>query len=887
MPPAFCYNKTVRGKTIFFPDDGPGDIKKQQKGSTTMKQRSLLRVLTLLMAVVMIASLIPAVPAQAADTLAAATTTLTEADVIVTEPRAGKLPDYSVQVDGTGYTGQVANWYCGEIYSEAYIIPKNSPFEAGQRYWALIYLTPEEGYDFASKVQVSVNGRDATEDSHLYPDGDYILRLDFIPTQEVTSVKGNVTAPKTGHTPSYTCQVPSGANYTAKVANWFIGESFEGSTLMGRDETFQSGQYYWAVIYFTPKVSYDFAQKTEVTVNGIDDPGESFRYPDGDYVVRVRFPCGVELTSVEGSVTEPKPGHTPSYTCQVPSGANYTAKVDSWYIGASFEGSTLMGRNEAFQSDQYYWAVIYFTPKDGYEFAEQTKVTVNSIDDPEKSFLYPDGDYVVQMRFPCGVLTSAQVSVTAPVAGQMPSKTGQVPSGANYTASIQSWLKGDGTHYPSDMEWDETFLGGRSYMVLVNIVPKNGFTFADDAVFYLNGKSIERDPDHSDLSFRALLYAEPDAYTLTSAEGEVVLPVAGQEPSFTCQIPAGANYIVQDVDWFMDNSPNSSIMLHDGDTFEAGQTYSPGVVFMPKEGYHFAEDVTATLSGRDCFAQLTMYDYVHLVAQHCNFTVPDESYDITVSSSDAGAYNTGGDQVTSASVGAKIVLKSSNADPTQYVFDQWIADSPSGLQIDSADREDGASFIMPSSDVNIRAVYKRISDTRPESPFTDVKPTDWFYDAVIWATGEKIASGTGDNRFSPHVVCTRAQAVTMLWRAAGSPAPSQTNISFTDVSENAWYYQPVMWAVENDITAGTGNNAFSPDMACTRAQIVAFLWKAHGMGTATIDNPFTDVPDDAWFCKPILWAVENGITTGTSDTTFSPNMKCARSHIVTFLYKAK
>ena len=157
---------------------------------------------------------------------------------------------------------------------------------------------------------------------------------------------------------------------------------------------------------------------------------------------------------------------------------------------------------------------------------------------------------------------------------------------------------------------------------------------------------------------------------------------------------------------------------------------------------------------------------------------------------------------------------------------------------------------------------------------------------MIWAVGEGITSGTTATTFSPDAACTRAQIVTFLWRAAGSPAPKSSVNPFTDVKADAYYYDAVLWAVENGITAGTTATTFSPDATCTRAHIVTFLWRAQESPAAKGVNPFTDVAADAYYADAVLWAVENGITSGTSDCTFSPDADCTRAQIVTFLYRS-
>ena len=169
--------------------------------------------------------------------------------------------------------------------------------------------------------------------------------------------------------------------------------------------------------------------------------------------------------------------------------------------------------------------------------------------------------------------------------------------------------------------------------------------------------------------------------------------------------------------------------------------------------------------------------------------------------------------------------------------------------------------------------------------FHDVSRFDYFYDAVKWAAENGIASGTGRYTFSPNAVCTRAQTVTFLWRAAGSPLPRYRVCPFTDVQPSDYYYNAVLWAVEQGITTGLNANTFGPDVTVTRGQVATFLYRAASAAKPNTFNPFTDVKTTAYNYDAILWAYDNRITTGTSDTTFSPDAYCTRAQIVTFLYR--
>lgn len=178
------------------------------------------------------------------------------------------------------------------------------------------------------------------------------------------------------------------------------------------------------------------------------------------------------------------------------------------------------------------------------------------------------------------------------------------------------------------------------------------------------------------------------------------------------------------------------------------------------------------------------------------------------------------------------------------------------------------------------------SESSLETAFCDISKTDYFYDAVLWAVENGITTGTSRTRFSPYATCTRAQAVTFLWRVSGSPAPKNSRMPFTDVSPSAYYYDAVLWALEEGITVGTTSKTFSPDATVDRAQAVTFLYRANGAPSAMGYSAFTDVPQTAYYADAVKWAGDHGITTGTSTTAFSPNTSCTRAQIVTFLYRA-
>ena len=207
-----------------------------------------------------------------------------------------------------------------------------------------------------------------------------------------------------------------------------------------------------------------------------------------------------------------------------------------------------------------------------------------------------------------------------------------------------------------------------------------------------------------------------------------------------------------------------------------------------------------------------------------------------------------------------------------YTFDGWFTKSGTAVTTKTVFDQDTTLYAHWTKGVQI------------VNPFTDVPSGSYYEDAVIWAVSKGITSGTTKTTFSPNSICTRAQAVTFLWNAAGKPKVSGT-CAFQDISSGAWYYQAVLWAVQNNITSGTSATTFSPDQICNRAQIVKFMWNAEGQPDVFGTCVFKDVYTGDWYYQAVLWAVQNNVTSGTSATTFSPKQACSRAQIVTFLYR--
>lgn len=245
---------------------------------------------------------------------------------------------------------------------------------------------------------------------------------------------------------------------------------------------------------------------------------------------------------------------------------------------------------------------------------------------------------------------------------------------------------------------------------------------------------------------------------------------------------------------------------------------------------------------------------------------------VTVSGKDTGFTLTAGSGQLNVSSknNASITIQGENVDTRKASDKQTVAASSSGTAV--AMNSLGTGTQQPAG----------------TNPFSDVQAGAYYYDAVLWAVEKKVTSGTSATTFSPGNPCTRGQIVTFLWRAAGSPKPTSNNNPFTDVKVGAYYYDAVLWAVEKGITSGTSATTFSPNTACTRGQTVTFLWRAAGSPkAASSTNPFSDVQAKAYYYDAVLWAVEQKVTSGTSATTFAPGSTVTRGQTVTFLYRSQ
>ena len=355
--------------------------------------------------------------------------------------------------------------------------------------------------------------------------------------------------------------------------------------------------------------------------------------------------------------------------------------------------------------------------------------------------------------------------------------------------------------------------------------------------------------------------------------------------------------------WMIDGNFPAVVLLvtcngsHENQITFDGNGGRPTNSTMTTTGKKLASLPIATRSGRYSFdgwyteknggtkiTTATLFDKDTTVYAHWTYTGSTgggvTTYPITVKSAKNGDVTA---SHKSAAKGTTITL---TVDPDKsYVLDTLTVLDGKDKEIKLTEKNGKYTFTMPASKVTVAAMFKAEQSTG-KNPFTDVPAGSYYEDAVIWAVDKGITTGTSATTFNPNGICTRAQAVTFLWRAAGSPAAKSSAMPFADVKAGSYYETAVLWAVENGITKGTSDTMFSPDATCTRAQIVAFLWRSEKSPAAGTANPFADVKSTAYYADAVLWAVKEDITKGTTSTTFSPDADCTRAQIVTFLYRA-
>ena len=374
------------------------------------------------------------------------------------------------------------------------------------------------------------------------------------------------------------------------------------------------------------------------------------------------------------------------------------------------------------------------------------------------------------------------------------------------------------------------------------------------------GNDPETTYDPEKLTTYKYVKVEPITVTGVELNKDSLSIKVGQSETLTATLqPSGA---VQDVTWT--SSDDKIVTVTNGTVTAVGVGTATITVTTTNGGQTYTDTCTVTVTNASSSSGS------HTTYYPVNTPAKSEGGSVAVSQK-------------SASKGSAVTV--TVTPESGYQVSSVQAVDKDGKKLTLTDKGDGKySFVMPGSKVEVSASFAQVQKPEEPSPYRDVSKDSYYYDAVQWASDKGITNGVSDGVFAPDWVCTRGQIVTFLWRSVGSPAPKTAEMPFADVAEDAYYAQAVLWAVENGITKGTSETTFSPDQTCTRAHAVAFLYRLAGSPAVT-GSSFQDVAADAYYNAAVAWAVQQGITNGTSETTFSPNETCTRAQIVTFLYR--
>ncbi|MBR5309194.1 MAG: S-layer homology domain-containing protein [Clostridia bacterium] len=514
----------------------------------------------------------------------------------------------------------------------------------------------------------------------------------------------------------------------------------------------------------------------------------------------------------------------------------------------------ILKNNEQFKIGHVYTVQIRVEVKDGYEF-DSTATEYNM-----KGYFYSGGKCIeaklskafeyqrwamVVMSYTFPALKELEKIEYVAISDVIEPKIGRQSIAREQYLKYSENIEGINAYWLENYDWDNHFSGvfkeSKRYTFVVELAPKDGYFFADTTkmVASINGRVAEVRAGSGTL---LVLYEYKTGKALEKVMGIVTFdidaPAIGAHPSFEPKDNRedGLYYLDKQhegstkngVIWY-EGVGNNERKMTENDTFKANENYYVAIRVRPVQGYEFDTDENGDLLVR-------------------------------------GAIN-GNTAIAAGNEEAMFV---------GYAF----------TPLKEAETEKPKDAEKPSEPEKEPEKPTENPQEEPKLAFTDVPKDQYYYDAVMWAVDEGITGGTSTTTFSPDAPCTRGQVVTFLHRMIGSPEPAAIGMPFTDVNEDAYYYKSVKWALGSNITGGTSATTFSPDTACTRGQVVTFLWRTAGQPEAKSDKcDFTDVGSDSYYYKAVLWAVEQGITGGTSADTFSPDSPCTRGQVVTFLYR--
>lgn len=616
----------------------------------------------------------------------------------------------------------------------------------------------------------------------------------------------------------------------------------------------------------------------------------------------------------------------------------YGSETMAWWYGPScvIHSGTVTGESVTAQAGQTYRLEI-----PAVNANVLAHITITNPTAATSIVESPDGAITVTYKLPAAAddktVNGAAVSITPPAYGDTPSTTATVAGTAHCTASAVTWN-------PTDAAFGE-----KIYTATVTLTADTDYTFANDAVFTINGHKVTPEAGSTTTSvtlsypFPALtgphthtyggnwIFATPDTHIryCTANDGsyeEAPHSITswtdkgdGKTHTGTC---TDCGYEkTENHSWEVDHEVPPTVTAEGTRYYKCSACAADKTESIPKlieysvtvntDGNGTASaDHAKAVAGTEIKLTAKADSGYHFkewqvvkggVAITDNkFTMPAEAVEIMAIFEKNASTGGGGGGVTtysitvksakngdvtashkSASKGTTVTL---TVDPDKgYVLDTLTVLDGKDKEIKLTEKNGKYVFTMPSGKVTVAGRFK-VEQPAGKHPFTDIPSGAYYENAVIWAADKGITGGTSATTFAPNGICTRAQAVTFLWRAAGSPAPKSMN-SFADVPADAYYAKAVAWAVENGITSGTGGGKFSPDATCTRAQIVTFLYRAAGSPAVSGGSVFSDVKAGAYYADAVTWAANKGITGGIGNGLFGSDNNCTRAQIVTFLYR--
>jgi len=827
------------------------------------------KTLALILALVMMIALVP---------MSALAYEIGNVSLIVTEPEAHAYPVFEakcVHEDGyvvdTEYQGSTngVKWY--DVTDEKNMTSSDR-FIEGHEYTVTVILKPTAGNKFAldtgvgthTAVNGMINGRTANVTLSYYSIQEVAVMYTFVLPGKVTSVDvTGLTAPVAGQKPSYKAEV-NGDGYAliagteGNFQNGIYWFDLTDSKLAAKDTAFKEGHQYRVFLCLETESGFEFRTDAkanpllDATVNG--NKANAIKYlnePASETVnVYYDFPAceAAKITSVEiDNLPIPEAGKAPKYSADIETEGLKLADINNTFTknGIFWTNKARaydLTPNSYFFSEHMYIATLRLDIEDGFSAGQSISATVNG---QSAEAVYEGGQIIVKYEVLCPEYKIDKVDitdVTPPAIGNNPSEYMKSAEPNLYVVDSAAWYV-DG----SMMYDDDTYIAGKNYDLEVWVDrAQDGWDytadFADKVSVTVNGNNV------SEKKVERIGDSVKFTYTFTAAEAAKIgtvnvtgidAPVAGNSPDYSAVVDSDTYMIDTSL---KDKHTSDGVLwrnVTDGDAmqvgidkFEEGSVYEVMITVTPYNGYTFVtgKDGTPIVTG----------------------TVNGETATEIMGRSDVEA----------------IIV---------YKFPVT----------EAAPEEEVKEEVKPEEEVKTEEP-KEEETTKPETKtlFNDVAKTAYYYEPVAWAVEEGITAGTTADTFSPNSPCTRGQVVTFLHRMVGSPPPAAISIPFGDVGSSAYYADSVKWAVGSKITSGTTADAFGPNDACTRAQVVTFLWRTAGQPTVEgANNPFEDVASNAYYYDAVMWAVEEGITGGTSADTFSPNEPCTRAQVVTFMYR--